>query len=299
MSRCTQHLVTKKGGFTGTVGSNIQYISDIHLELLFKNSVKVLTHYLQPKDNAKILVLAGDIGNPYTKDYQHFIQDMSRRFPKVFVIAGNHEYYNNRVAETKRKIREVCDSINTTNSNTNVSFLDNSWEDYEGERFIGTTLWSHISKPQYTINDTKQIKDFDVEAYNALHAESKTFLEGAFASCKTDNIKANVITHHLPFYELTKTRMNATRSLELVVEGFQPSDHAEYKGSFYTNYSQWFNARLDGMIFENKEVISRWFYGHTHKRSVQRHYDIDFYCNPLGYSGENGEIDETINQCIL
>ena len=267
----------------------IQYISDIHLELLFKNSIKMLTHYLQPKDQSKILVLSGDIGNPYTKDYQHFIQDMSQRFPKVFVIAGNHEYYNNRVAETKLKIREVCDDI------PNVSFLDNSWEDYEGERFIGTTLWSHISKPQYTINDTKQIKDFDVEKYNALHAESKTFLEGAFASCKTDNIKANVITHHLPFYELT---------------------HAEYKGHFYTNYSQWFNASLDrmdvvsthittndagvrrNMIFENKDVISKWIYGHTHKRSVQRHYDIDFYCNPLGYSDENGEIDETINQCI-
>ncbi len=255
----------------------IQYISDVHLELLFKNSVKVLTHYLQPKDQAKILVLAGDIGNPYTKDYQHFIQDMSQKFPKVFVIAGNHEFYSNKIVETKQKMKEVCDGINATNSNTNVSFLDNSWEDYEGERFIGTTLWSHISKPQYQINDTKNIHDFDVKTYNDLHEESKRFLEGAFASCKTDNVKTTVITHHLPFYELT---------------------HAEYKGHFYTNYSQWFNARLDGMIFENKEVISRWIYGHTHKRSVQRHYDIDFYCNPLGYSGENGEIDETINCTI-
>lgn len=253
----------------------IQYISDVHLELLFKNSIKMLKHYLQPHKQAKILILAGDIGNPYTTDYKHFLQDMSRRFPKVFVIAGNHEFYSNKIHETKLKIKEVCDDINTTDSNTNVSFLDNSWEDYEGERFIGSTLWSHISNPQYQINDTKQIKDFDVDVYNALHEESKAFLERAFLSCKIDNIKANVITHHLPFYELT---------------------HAEYKGHFYANYSQWFHARLDGMIFENKEIISRWFYGHTHKRSVQRHYDIDFYCNPLGYADENGEMDESINQ---
>ena len=229
----------------------------------------MLTHYVQPQYQAKILVLAGDIGNPYTTDYKKFVQDMSRKFPKVFIIAGNHEYYSNKIVETKQKIKEVCDDI------PNVSFLDNSWEDYEGERFIGTTLWSHISKPQFQINDTKQIQKFDVEAYNALHEESKRFLENAFVSCKTDNIRANVITHHLPFYELT---------------------HAEYKGSFYANYSQWFNARLDDMIFVHKEVISRWFYGHTHKRSVQRHYDIDFYCNPLGYADENGEIDESINQ---
>jgi len=40
----------------------IQYISDIHLEFLFKNSIKHINYLLQPK--ADILVLAGDIGNP-------------------------------------------------------------------------------------------------------------------------------------------------------------------------------------------------------------------------------------------
>jgi predicted phosphodiesterase len=236
----------------------IQYISDIHLELLFKNSIKTINRLLQPK--ADILVLAGDIGNPFLNSYCNFLENTSNKFTKIFIIAGNHEYYSNDVVETKKKIKSICDNFK------NISFLDNTYEDYNNYRFIGTTLWTHINKPAFIINDTKMIKNFDIAKYNDLHFEATTFLENSLNECKKDNIKSIVITHHLPFYELT---------------------HPNYQNSLYTNYRQWFNANLDKLIIDNKNSIAAYIYGHTHTGGIQQHYDINFYCNPIGYMGEN------------
>jgi hypothetical protein len=118
------------------------------------------------------------------------------------------------------------------------------------------------------------IKNFNIDKYNKLHFEAKDFLENTLEKCKHDNIKSIIITHHLPFYELT---------------------HPDYKNSLYYSYSQWFNAKLDSLIINNEPSIAAWIYGHTHTASVQKHYNIDFYCNPVGYSGEN-IIDENINK---
>jgi len=85
-----------------------------------------------------------------------------------------------------------------------------------------------------------------------------------------NNKKCIIITHHLPFYELT---------------------HPNYQNSLYANYRQWFNANLDQLIIDNNKSISAWIYGHTHTESVQNHYNINFYCNPLGYFGENNLLD--------
>ena len=238
--------------------NKIQYVSDIHLELLFKNSIKTINHLF--KQEGEILVLAGDIGNPYKKDYKDFLQHMNSKFTKIFLIAGNHEYYGNDVSETKDKIKSICSDYK------NISFLDNNYEDYKNHRFIGTTLWTNINKPAFTINDTKMIKNFDIPKYNQLHLEAKTFLQNSFQDCKRDNIKSIVITHHLPFFELT---------------------HPNYQNSLYTNYRQWFNANLEELIIKNKESIAVWIYGHTHTESIQKHFDINFYCNPIGYLGEN------------
>jgi predicted phosphodiesterase len=236
----------------------IQYISDIHLELLFRNSIKSFNKIFRA--NAEILILAGDIGNPYKNEYKDFLEHTNNIFTKIFLIAGNHEYYSNGIDETKEKIKEICKDFN------NISFLDNSYEDYQNYRFIGSTLWTHIDKPAFIINDTKMIKNFTIPKYNKLHFEAKDFLEATFDQCKKDNIKAIVITHHLPFYKLT---------------------HPNYQNSLYINYRQWFNANLDQLIIDNKISITAWIYGHTHSTSIQNHYDINFYCNPLGYMGEN------------
>ena len=46
-------------------------------------------------------------------------------------------------------------------------------------------------------------------------------------------------------------------------------------------------------VFEDRNTIKSWIYGHTHTKSVQNKFNIPFLCNPLGYDGEN--IDPEIN----
>ena len=56
----------------------IQYISDIHLEYLSEI----------PKINpvGDVLVLAGDIGHPFSSIYINFLIDVNNKFKKVFLI---------------------------------------------------------------------------------------------------------------------------------------------------------------------------------------------------------------------
>lgn len=238
----------------------IQYISDIHLELLKKKAIKYITNKIIP--NADICILAGDIGNPMANDnhYNNFLQEMSTKFKKIFVIAGNHEFYGNNIHATKEKLIEICEKY------PNISFLDNQYEDYEGYRWLGTTQWTHIRNSENKINDVYSIKDFDIEQYNNLHSECCNFLNESLKESKSLNIKTIVITHHLPIYSLTAPK---------------------YK--YMCEYAQWFNADLDSMIKINNNIIHGWFYGHTHEQSVQRHYGVHFYCNPVGYENENIE----------
>jgi len=88
-----------------------------------------------------------------------FLETTSHKFEKIFIIAGNHEYYNNDIIKTKEHISLICKNYK------NISFLDNSSEYYKNYNFIGTTLWSHITKPAFVINDTKLIKNFSIPEY--------------------------------------------------------------------------------------------------------------------------------------
>lgn len=237
---------------------NIQYISDIHLEFLNMNEYNKLINKLKPL--AHVCILAGDIGNPYKQNYKDFLGFINTTFKKTFLIAGNHEYYTNNINETKTHIKNIVSEFE------NISFLDNSYEEYEGYRFIGTTQWTEIKNPIYTINDINYINNFSIDDYNKLFYEARNFLETSIVP------NSIIISHHLPIHELT---------------------HIKYRNSMLGKYNQWFNANLDELIKNNTQHIKAWFYGHTHSRSVQTHYDIHFYCNPLGYPNENTY--ETLN----
>lgn len=237
---------------------SIQYISDIHLELMSPQNVSKFMKQFKPISD--VCILAGDIGNPFTESYKNFLKFLNDSFKKVFIIAGNHEYYKNSVEGTKHQLKEVAKPY------PNISILDNSYEDYDSYRFIGTTLWTEVTEPQYTINDINNIKSLSVESYNNLHYDCVKFLKESIVP------NSIIITHHLPIYALTDPK---------------------YKVGFMAKYNQWFNANLDDFIKENSQHIKAWFYGHTHTRSVQKIYDVDFYCNPLGYVDENSY--DTVN----
>jgi predicted phosphodiesterase len=234
----------------------IQYISDIHLEYLSEI----------PKINpvGDVLVLAGDIGHPFSSIYKNFLIDMNKKFKKIFLITGNHEFY---IMEKNNSMEEIDDNIKNiiTNYNlNNITYLDDSYEDYEGFRFCGSTLWSKIIDQKYLNNDMTFIKNMSIEFRNELFNNSYEFIN---AITKDSNIPIIMITHHLPSFDLI---------------------NSVYRTEKYNNYNQCYASNCNQLF---KDPIKIWFFGHTHKDCDKDINGIKFLCNPIGYPDENKIID--------
>ena len=239
----------------------IQYLSDLHLELLTTSQCTKLINHIERVGD--ILVLAGDIGNPFSSTYNQLLIHVNKLFDKIFLITGNHEYYNHGRSMEDTHAR-ICDIVLLLDR---VTFLDTEYEDYKGYRFIGTTLWTKITDPHHVISDTTAIRDMTVDLYNALHDEHVLYLETIIADSEA-HMPIVVITHHIPLTCLT---------------------HERYRIPEYELYHQWFSVDLDLLIQPHKS-IRLWIYGHTHAPSVQEVNGIIFACNPTGYKGENTPI---------
>lgn len=231
----------------------------MHLEFIKPHKLEKFIKNI-PHGPDEVCVLAGDIGNPYTQNYDAFMTFISENFKHTFVIPGNHEYYGNSIQNANEFMNDYFDKFD------NISFLNNDYQQYNGYCFIGTTLWSHISNPDYCINDVYKIKNFDTSDYNKLNSECIAFLEETIQH----HHNCIIITHHMP-------------SESLIDE--------KYKTREMSHYNQWFYCDMDDFIAKNESKIKCWFYGHTHTPSEERIKGIPFLCNPIGYPNENKHLD--------
>lgn len=103
----------------------LYYISDIHLELS-----EVSLNFNLDSNCENYLALCGDIGSPFERNYENFLLEQSKKFKKVFIILGNHEYYNRidyvtdgmfsslvnikyrDIKDVEDKVRKICSKIN-------------------------------------------------------------------------------------------------------------------------------------------------------------------------------------------
>jgi predicted phosphodiesterase len=239
----------------------LRYFSDLHLECMKPNKIKQFIVKIPPGLD-EICILAGDIGNPYQSNYDIFMNFVNKNFKKIFIIPGNHEYYNKikTIQETNDFMKDYFQQFN------NISFLNNNYEIYDTYCFIGTTLWSKITNPNYKINDVYSIPNFDYFQYNRLNLLSVDFLEDTLKN----NEKCIIITHHMPS--------------SLLID-------PKYKTQQMQPYNQWFYCDMDNIIALQKDKIKCWIYGHTHTPSNVKLHDIPFLCNPIGYPNENSKLD--------
>lgn len=247
----------------------IRYLSDLHLEFVYPQYLnKFLKKIPLPKEN-EVCVLAGDIGNPYSTNYDIFMKWISKHFTKTFVIPGNHEYYNK--PKTMSEINAYM--ADYFKQYDNISFLNNGYEIYQDYCFIGSILWSKITNPAYKINDVYKITDLDITKYNMLNAECISFLSDAIK--ENAGYKLIIITHHVP-------------SNSLIDQKYKVGDMIEY--------NQWFCFPMDEFIERNKSQIKLWFYGHTHTPCDKIIHGVQFLGNPIGYPQENANID--FGKCV-
>lgn len=260
----------------------IRLLSDIHLEL--SSNFNTLMSRLIPSvplastipllsekslSTSTVLVLAGDIGDPSTEVYKVFISEMSKCYDKVFIVTGNHEYYQHDAAmdEVNKLVTLTAESL------PNVHFLNQKAVVFNRVRFVGCTLWtkSDFRLSKY-MNDYNCIPSMTPSLCEELHNSDVAWLSKELNSISCDEVITNtmdiksprafdktvVITHHLPSYKLIANK---------------------YKGDPMNSF---FATNLEELV----EKADIWCCGHSHTAKQVKIGKCRCYLNPVGYSKE-------------
>lgn len=271
----------------------IQYASDLHLE------TQSVPFDLLLEPCAEDLALCGDIGDPFSPIYFDFLRWVSKRWKRIFLLAGNHEYYsaegnNALMNDVEKQIHKVVSSVGN-----NVIFLQKDIFRIETHKIliVGATLWTvpeirqwgnlnggFIGDPGYRGDYTQiHITDEYTGKGRSIHPSDIINLcndHTAFLSRMLnptwggyeDGWRVIVLTHHMPTFLLNDTHYK---------------DH-----SLRSCYA----VPLDKLM---KEPVVLWLCGHSHKAQQVR-FDTGTLTavNPFGYKSEYGKTGFNNRACI-
>jgi len=234
----------------------IQYWSDLHLEFK-KNEEYIMQRRIDVVGD--ILILAGDI-TYWSAQYfaRPFFDKISDKFKLVYMIPGNHEFYNGYDIS----VLEQPVKINVRN---NVYLVNNITESIDGVDFFFTTLWSKIKSInafyiEQNVNDFHLIKykgeTLTYNDFNQLCSKSYQFLEDSIK--KSFSKKKVVVTHHCP------------------------TQVANAKEFWHSQLNEAFVFELYDFIYHNP--IDYWIFGHTHRNEAEVEINgTKVLTNQLGY----------------
>ena len=227
----------------------IQIASDLHLE--FSTNYFYVLEEGGFEVAGDILLLAGDIFNYARKGrFEDFMEKFGSSYRKVIVIGGNHEWY-----------KSTWKRAQAPKSEGNLVYLTNSTYEFEGIRFIGSTMWSGASEASSkALNDYYVIDGFNVSEENKTHKRDVEFLQRELA--KPYDGKTIVMTHHLPLWECID---------------------APFVGS---PINDCFASDQSSIIRESE--IDVWVHGHSHTFQDFTFHGTRVVRNPLGYQHEWG-----------
>lgn len=265
--------------------------SDIHLEF----GDIILTN----DGGAEVLILSGDIMvaqdlHDHTEEkvrvaatldsmtssqqaalrYRDFLSQVSKEFPHVIYIAGNHEFYHGKFDGSLTDLRNECAKF------PNVYFMEDDTKQIGDVTFIGCTLWTDMNggDPLTLHIVTSGMNDFQVIRNDA---QGYTKLR-----------PAHVASRHRRSLDYIKHVVQENREKRYAVVGHHApsklSTHPRYADDIHMNGA--YSSDLSEFILDHPE-IKLWTCGHTHHR--HRYYigDTLVTCNPRGYIGHEALAD--------
>jgi predicted phosphodiesterase len=261
--------------------------SDLHLEFWDKDPT-----WKNP--GADVLVLAGDIciadnlySNPtaglddliqngfYANDarrYRKFFDHVSKSFPIVLYVMGNHEHYKGRWDRTESILR------NEFSRYSNIHLLEQNKFVIDDVVFLGASIWSSFNngdpltllKVKELMTDYKAITECNGKIYHKLrpittfnkHRETVDWLN---TMLKEDTRTTVVMGHHAPSIQ---------------------SIHERYCGQDDMNSA--FASNLEHLMFDH---VKYWIHGHVHDPHNYKIGSTNILCNPFGYPGEPSQLE--------
>ncbi|KAL4889977.1 Metallo-dependent phosphatase-like protein [Aspergillus ambiguus] len=228
------HLIFNK------LSTSFQVLSDLHLEI----NQQYLSFEIPVC--AKHLILAGDVGRLVDYDnYRDFLQKQTDRFELVFLVLGNHEFYNDTFVAGLRKARQLAQEPSL---NGRLILLHQGRYNIPGSRVIilGCTLWSKVP------NEAMDIADLTWLLSEIESIQSKN---------KTQNKKQSilVVTHYAPSHQGTSSPQHTNNP-----------------------WSSAFATDIVSQISESSGV-KVWVFGHTHYTTEFKNQGIRVVANQRGY----------------
>ena len=287
----------------------IALASDIHLEF------GPIT--LANTQGADVLILAGDIcvakhfvdGKPtylqhLAREYRQFFDHVTKEFPHIVYILGNHEHYSGDIAKTYAILKEHLDY-------SNLHILEKETWTHQGHTFVCGTLWTDMddsnsltmSYCQDAMNDFREVRNSNrmVVRRVPLYMENLLYTDdGKNGSKYIKDEKGNLVPNGVKFKE-EPSRWSPEDSVEdhskmmayidhatrepgsyVVVGHHCPSEQSVakcYKGNLLNGA---FRSRLDDFILARPQ-IRLWLHGHTHHNFDYEIGSTRVVCNPRGY----------------
>ena len=266
--------------------------SDLHLE--FRGCE------LKNNEGVDVLVLAGDICKvddiirfPFNQDreqtdspaqyrssiYKEFFSNTIKEFPKVIVVAGNHEHYGGQFHKTIAALQENLEYISP-----NFHVLNNDSVTINDTVFVGSTLWTDLNNgcPITDYHLGSCMSDYRVITFKdsrgnyrklrprdtlSEHITSASYIKTVLDNCTETGQNVVVVSHHAPC------------SLSI---------HETYKDDHYMNGG--YVSNLENLLYRNS--VKLWCHGHVHNQFDYYVGDARVVCNPRGYPNElSGEYE--------
>jgi Icc-related predicted phosphoesterase len=262
----------------------IDYCSDLHIEC---GGVTL--------PGGEVLILAGDIAEA-RKIHQHkrgweeltaeeradpkyielyrcwsFFVLETQKYDRVFMVAGNHEFYGGRYDLVHTELRSVLPQ--------NVTLMENEVVEYGGVVFLGATLWTNANNHDHltlytlkqSMNDYRAItvhnKTADIyhkltpETTVATHVQTVDWFKETLPQYAHQ--KVVVVTHHAPSF-------------------MSISEQYRGPGDFHLNGG--YASDLSELILDHPQ-IKVWGHGHVHSRHDYTIGTTRVLAYPRGYVG--------------
>lgn len=235
-------------------------ISDLHIN--FSD--------MKAQDDVDLVIISGDVG-PNIVENAAFLKKF-KKVPKILYVLGNHEF-------EKKDLYQFSNSYIKFLSHEvpNLEILDNRTIEYQGIRFIGTTLWSDFKlyEPRITTTVAMELANNQILDYKTIIGKYGKLMPSE--TLELHNVAINFIETELKKLYFGKT---------VVISHFCPhpkSIDVKYEDEPLNGY---FCSNLERLM--NKSEF--WLHGHTHSSFNYFVGKTNVVCNPRGYS--NGLVNE-------
>jgi Icc-related predicted phosphoesterase len=286
----------------------IALASDLHIEFG--------TLELKNTEAADVLVLAGDIcvardielmnNNFYSQRvraerYLAFFEQVSKEFPKVVYVMGNHEHYHGDFAYTYGILKKATEHLD------NFYLLEKETLVVDDVTFIGATVWTDMNDSDTTtlhamprmMNDfhgvdnslrmiSRQVPLYDDGEYNV---DRKITRYKTKESPSRFSPQDAVDDHNKALDYINHVTAERANEKFVVISHHCPSEksvHDKYKADTIMNGG--FRSNLDDFICYRPQ-IKLWMHGHTHEEFDYVLGETRVVCNPRGYIGHENRAD--------